>query len=284
MKPRHVDLWILAADLCWIAVALVAADLLRYGLALSSENSLLHVLLPLLCASCVIWLALSLWTDLDGFRGGWRFSAVVSQALIAVSIEMSILLAIGYLARAYVSRLALIYFGVLLLIGVLAIRCTAWVLLRARHRAGEVWRVAILGTGRIARELASKIERHPEMLCRVVGLIVPEENVAEDCFADSPERQDTVKLSSFGIADLLRDQAVDELILALPQPAQPEVRAVTNQCRECGISISVVPHSYELYLTRPSLIDIDGLPILQLRAAGSSPIYLRSKQVMDRLV
>ena len=35
---------------------------------------------------------------------------------------------------------------------------------------------------------------------------------------------------------------------------------------------------------KPLLIDIDGLPILQLRAAGSSPLYVRSKQVMDRLV
>src|SRR5207253_3634445 len=152
------------------------------------------------------------------------FAAVVSHVFVAVLSMMGALLAIGYLARHYVSRLALSYFGILLLVGFIGIRYAAYLFLRARYNAGDVWRVVILGTGRVARELATKIHRHPEMLCKVVGLLFPEDFAREDADFVRTNNANSVQVSTFGIMDLLCGNKVNEISLALPQPALPEIR------------------------------------------------------------
>jgi lipopolysaccharide/colanic/teichoic acid biosynthesis glycosyltransferase len=61
---------------------------------------------------------------------------------------------------------------------------------------------------------------------------------------------------------------VDEIIVALPKPGHPEIVELAARCRTHGIAVSVIPHPYELYLSRTQLIDLDGLPLLQLRDAN----------------
>src|ERR1017187_4512393 len=106
MNQRKLSSRILLSDLLWSMLAMAAALLLRY------EVELVHVevvsasaLLPFLAATWIIWTFLFRFLSLDGFRGGWRLSAVVSQLLLSVGALMLILLSCGYLLRTYVSRL-----------------------------------------------------------------------------------------------------------------------------------------------------------------------------------
>jgi FlaA1/EpsC-like NDP-sugar epimerase len=100
--------------------------------------------------------------------------SVASGLFLAVVGQMSLLLAAAYLTRQYVSRLALAYYGLLLFPGFLLVRHVVRRSLRGRHACGDVCRVVIAGSGHIAREIASKIANHPEMLCRVVGFLFPD--------------------------------------------------------------------------------------------------------------
>jgi lipopolysaccharide/colanic/teichoic acid biosynthesis glycosyltransferase len=104
--------------------------------------------------------------------------------------------------------------------------------------------------------------RHPEMLCRIVGILSPDDGSAEAELSSGPA--EVVNIASVGVVDLLRVQRVDELVLALPGCAPPELLSLAARCRERGIRVSLVPQLYELYLSRPSLIDLDGLPVLRL--------------------
>lgn len=270
MKPRHVHHWILLADLCWAPAALLCAEVLRYGLTWSSADRIaVHRLLPFLLATWILWAVFSSWMKLDCFSGGWRFSAMASHVFLANCGLMALLLGVGYLAQRFVSRLALAYFGVLLYVGFLGIRYAARSLLRARYLSGDVRRVAIVGTGRVARELAIKIERHPEMLCKVVGFLFPtEDGMHLNVTPGSAKASTTVP--TLGVVDLLRAQKIDELILALAKPTGPEILNLTGQCRENGINVSFVPEPYELYLFKLDLLDVDGLPLLQLQAPAVS--------------
>ena len=283
MTARRLRAWILALDLLWIALAFVASVAIRYGFDWSRTiQTSGFALLSFFFATCIAWTLLSASLKLDGFHGGWRLPAVISHLLTALLCTMSILLAVAYLARNYVSRLVLVYFGLLLLAGFIGIRCIAYVLLRAKCRQRGVWRVVVLGTGRLARELAQKFEDHPETLCSVAGLLFPQESSAEDLeFARANPH--SVTLSTFGVADYLQENRIDEVILA-SNVANPEFRNIVDRCRECGIRISVVPQHYELYVTRPRLLDLDGLPVLQLREPHASFGYLASKRVLDVLV
>ena len=166
--------------------------------------------------------------------------------------------------------------------GFIGLRCATRVLLRLRHGQGHVWRVIILGSGRIAREVASKIEQHPEMLCKVVGLLFPTQ--AAEGIAGTLLSAASSQVSTLDIFGLLRASCINEIVVALPHPLSPEIRTLINRARDMGIETSVVPQSYELYAFRPKLLSLDGLPLLKLREPGLRRRYVVLKRLLDMLV
>ncbi len=281
MKARRLHSWILIADLLWAGIALAVAAVLRYGLHWEEAERLgARNLIPFLGAAWFVWGLLSYVMQLDGFRRGWRFSAIVAHLSLAVAFLMILLLAGAYLSQRYVSRLALSYFGVLLFFGFLKLRWIALGWLQRRYRRGDVSRIVILGSGPVASELALKLSRHPEMLCKVVGFLCSEVDTVdvESCVSQGAF---VTGISTLGVTELLHQQRVNELILALPRPAMPEVLNLVARCRKQGIGVSLVPQPYELYMSKPNLIDLDGLPLLQLRDASTSDMFYQWKRVVD---
>src|SRR5262249_19606731 len=261
----------------WSVPAFLMAYLLRYGgvwPSIRSEQT--QVLLPFLAATGFLWIFLSIAMKLDCFRGGWRFPAMASQLFLAVLCLMCVLLSIGYLWREYVSRLTLTYFGILLLFGFIGTRYITKLFLLARYRTRHIRRIVIVGSDRVARELGAKIRRHPEMLCRVVGFLCPEDENLE-----LQHRGNAETVTSLGIIDLLAEKGVTDIILAVPKPSSPEVLKLASTCRESGIHVSFVPQPYELYLSKPSLLDLDGIPVLELREGPASDAFLLWKRAVD---
>lgn len=280
MNTRKLEVWILFADLLWIGAAFFGADLLRFGLTWTpEERDSIMALLPFVVATVFIWTALSAFMPLDGFRGGWKLSAVLSHLLLGITCTSAVLLTAGYLTRNYVSRLALGYFILLLVGGFLAIRCAARVLLQWRHQGGDLWRVVILGSGRVAQEVAAKIGQHPEMLCQVVGILFPNQDASEEL--QPKTSSGSVQLSTLDIFQLLRDSRVNEVVVALSQAPTPEIRTLISRVRDMGIETTLVPQWYELYTSQPSLITLDGLPLIKLREPGLRRRYVVLKRIMD---
>jgi lipopolysaccharide/colanic/teichoic acid biosynthesis glycosyltransferase len=281
MNTRKLEIWILLADLASVVGAFFGADLLRFGPSWTpDERASIHALLPFVIVTCVLWIALSSFMPMDGFRGGWKLSAVFSNLLLGSGCVFGVLLALGYLMRTYVSRLALGYFLFLLIGGFLAVRCLARLLLRWRHQGGDVWRVVILGSGRVAQQVAAKIDQHPEMLCRVVGMLFPNQD-GEEMMVPGLEPENPLQISTLGIFDLLRREKVDEVIIALSQPLTPEIRTLINRIRNMGVETALVPQSYELYASQPRLVSVDHLPLLQLRDPDLRRRYVVLKRWMD---
>jgi lipopolysaccharide/colanic/teichoic acid biosynthesis glycosyltransferase len=204
---------------------------------------------------------------LDGFRRGWDLPATLSQLVLALCLLMAVLMAGAYLLRIFLSRLTLSYFGFLLFVGFLSIRCAAHAILGSRYVAKAVRRVLIVGNGPVAREMVAKIESHPEMLCQVVGFL-SSTDTSFDSRLPALVAQARV-IQTLGVIDLIREQRIDEVIITLSKPGSPEVMNLAARCRREGIGVSIVPHPYELYLSKPQLLDLGGLPILQLREAKS---------------
>jgi lipopolysaccharide/colanic/teichoic acid biosynthesis glycosyltransferase len=84
-----------------------------------------------------------------------------------------------------------------------------------------------------------------------------------------------------GVTDLLAGHQISDLILALPGPSLPEILNLVARCREQGINVSFVPQPYELYLFRPVLLDLDGIPVLELREIFASDFFFRFKRLID---
>jgi lipopolysaccharide/colanic/teichoic acid biosynthesis glycosyltransferase len=193
---------------------------------------------------------------------------------------MCALFTIAYLERQFISRLALGYFGLLLFLGFLAVRIIARSIMISRSARGLVRNVVIVGNGPLAREMANKIECHPEMLRKVVGFLGP----GEDAFPTvSPAtRKDAITLRTLDIAELLKSRGVHEVILTVSAPGHPEILDLTLRCGSQGIAVSMVPQPYEMYLTKPELTDLDGLPLLELQTVPlleDEPFWKRSFDV-----
>jgi len=262
------------------------AYILRYGWVWQRSGEQFALLLvPPLMVALLVWSLMSSWVRLDGFRAGWMFSAVVSQLLLAVAALMSSLFAAAFLLRHYVSRLTLGYYGLLLFVGFVVIRVIARSILISRYTRGLVRNVAIVGNGPLSHEMATKIERHPEMLRRVVGFLTPGESAWEAI--PSGSRGDAVRLRTADIVQLLKARRIDEVILTVPTPGHPEILDLSERCGRDGIAVSLVPQPYELYLSKPELIDLDGLPLLQLQTVTRSegdPVWKRAFDVAMTLV
>jgi lipopolysaccharide/colanic/teichoic acid biosynthesis glycosyltransferase len=280
VKKQRLQHWILAADLAWALIAMVIAYVLTYGTGLDSVGkSRLLTFVPLLLGALLLWAGLFSWMKLDGFRLGWHLPAIVSELLLATCCLLGFLLAAIFLARYYVSRLALAYFGFLLVIGFVMIRRGVHVVLRSSYLKGTRRRVLIVGSGPVAREMAVKIERHPEMLCQVVGFLCSADTSLDNRIAGVVSEATTVR--TLGVPDLLREHRVDEVIITLSKPGLPEVMNLAARCRLQGIGVSVVPHPYELYLSKPQLLDFGGLPVLQLNEVDASLANGLAKRALD---
>lgn len=280
MTIRTFRFRILIADLCWAMTAIAVSYGLRYQHEWNNPARLPFLdFFPFLLFVILFWSALSTWVHLDGFHGGWRFPAILSQLFPAVLALMILLFAGAYLARWYTSRLILNVFAILFFLGLIAIRLVARAFLASRYRSGGVRRAVIVGSGAIATEIARKIESHPEMLWEVAGFLCPAESAPS---LVSPEMSaGPINVRSVGIAELLRSRAIDDLILAVSRPDHPEISDLVSRCLNQGINVSLVPQPYELYLSRPKLLELDGLPLLKMEGLATAQRMPVWKRMLD---
>jgi lipopolysaccharide/colanic/teichoic acid biosynthesis glycosyltransferase len=279
MKPEQLRNRILAADLAWIPVALAAEQGLCSGLhcrqiPLGPSSFVVYVV-----CTVFAWVLLSENLHLDGFRGGWRLPAMISHLLLAAALLMVLLLAVANVSERYVGRMTLSVFTLFLLVGFFGIRWAALRMVLRRYKNGDVHRVVILGSDQLATELAAKFSHHPELLCQVVGFLCPGiEGPPARPGRNAGAASTTV--STMEVIGLLRRLNVDELVMA-HTVASNEILNLVALCRQQAIQVSLVPQPYELYLSRPSLLDLGGLPLLQfgeLEPPASAGI---GKRVLD---
>lgn len=279
MRPERLRNRILAADLLWIPAALALEQ---------AVCSRVHGLEPPLglfnfvvygAGAVLAWVLLSESMELDGFHGGWRLPAVVSRLVLAVAVLLLLLLAIEKTGEQYLGRVILAVFGLLLLKGFLIIRWLALQRVFRWHQSGNLRRVVILGSGRLAAELAAKFKTHPELLCQVIGFLWPGADgpaAPMDCgVAWVPS-----SVSSLEVVDLLQQLKVDELVMAHP-PSSREILDLIALCREQSIHVSLVPQPYELYLSRPNLLELGGLPLLRLGELPAPAAIRAGKRELD---
>jgi FlaA1/EpsC-like NDP-sugar epimerase len=216
VKNHKLQYWILGADELWTVIAMVLAVVMRFGFTWHDPlGNSASTYIPALLISLGLWVVLFSPMQLDGFSKGWHPSAILSQLFLAICLLMMALSAGGYVARIFVSRLVFAYFGILLFIGFVGIRHLARAVLGSKYMARAMHRVLIVGNGPVAREIAAKIERHPELLCRVVGFLCSADTSASDV---PGAMYSPAIVPTLGVVDLLREQKVDEVIIALSRP------------------------------------------------------------------
>jgi lipopolysaccharide/colanic/teichoic acid biosynthesis glycosyltransferase len=282
MKIKNIRYWILSADLLWALGALGLAIGLRYG---GPKDSLsfteqFRAYSLMIFAIFVAWTLLYFEMSLDGLKGGWHLPAILSKVIVGVSLLMVVVQALAFLTQHNYSRLILLYFSLFFALGLIGVRYLVRFLVTSHSRYGVDHRCVILGKGPVARELAGKIGSHPELPFQVVGFLFAGEPEGSNGFSNSLGMP-VASVKTLQVPELLAQQQVSKLIIAMEQSNGPEIRKLIVECRKVSIQTYLVPQWYDLYVSKAELIEIDGLPLLSLQDRNPSSASFALKRAMD---
>jgi lipopolysaccharide/colanic/teichoic acid biosynthesis glycosyltransferase len=273
---KSLSRWLIAIDVLSVFGSFLLSFYLRYGtFSRNAAGSLGFYLVPA-GFTAILWWMLAAKQEITGFRGGWSFPVIASKIVTNVLVLMVSLLALGFIAQQNYSRLLLGYFAGIFTLVIFLTRLAIREVITSPFR--ERRKLAILGHGRVAREFAAKISNHPELMWDFVGFLFP---AGEESVSSRNGNGENAGISTLGVIDLLREKSVDDVIVCVNQPDHIEIRKLIDDCRKAAINVSLVPQSYELYLTRPTLVDVDGLPLLCLNECAPRPVSVASKRVFD---
>lgn len=263
---RGLRYLICSADFTWITAAIMLANPFRNwrnGLPMEIAP-FLRMDASLIAISLIFWTILFFNKKLEGFTLGWHLPTVVSNLIVASGYLVGSLLALCFVLNLHCSFLALVLFALLLPVGLIAIRCVAWSIIRSRSRSGALRRIAIIGDGRMARELAYKITKHPELMIEVVGFLSPAGNSFSH--QSKPLKSSSGSIRTLDALSRLRESNVREIIIAERLPSNTEVEKLLEACQSLGMQIRFVPHWFELYLSTARLTEIDDVPLVSLES------------------
>ncbi|MDP2682191.1 MAG: undecaprenyl-phosphate glucose phosphotransferase [Deltaproteobacteria bacterium] len=185
----------------------------------------------------------------------------------ACAVSILVLIAVTFVYRQYeFSRLVFLFFGA---INVVALSIERWIFreaLRYLRKKGHNLRYAlIVGTGDMSKEILKRIDTHPEIGLKVVGLL--------------STNKDQVGANVHGIEVLgvydevgrfVKEKGIDHVIIALAWEEHGKVIDVLKNIGEEMVDIQVIPDIYEFATIRGGIEEFDGLPIISLQ---DSPLY-----------
>jgi len=282
VMTRRLRFIVFFSDLLWVVVAATIAYLIRYNIdALSLLRSSYMLVAGV---GMVLWAFMFLRMRLDGFSDGWDAPRVFSRVTIGVLLLMSLMLSSAFLSKRLYSRLLLCYFCVLLLVGFIAIRCLTRAFIASRSRNRTQQRIVVMGNGTVARELAAKIERHPELMKKVVGFLYSANELPVGSSRSDTPSTAMPPASAIGVIELLKKECVDEIVVAHPRATASEIQKLLRLSRMAGLRVSLVPEGYELYLSKASFLDVEGLPMLCLEERRPQRFALAAKRLADVII
>ncbi|MEX0850367.1 MAG: sugar transferase, partial [Gaiellaceae bacterium] len=147
-----------------------------------------------------------------------------------------------------------------------------------RRNAAYVQNVIVVGSGYVARLLASKIRNHPEYGLRIVGFVDRDGGA-------SPSGGGQLDLigTTADLPELVRAHSVHRVAIAFSTDSHEQTLAVIRSMQDSDVQIDIVPRMFEVLGTNAQMHTIEGIPLVGLpipRLSGSERFLKRSFDVL----
>ncbi len=150
------------------------------------------------------------------------------------------------------------------------------ILRRAVRRSGRnVRNVLVVGSGPRARHLLELLDGHQEWGLHVIALV----DESETPFDPKLIGHRIVKVADLGF--LLRNEVVDEAIVASTRSMFPTVEAVVSQCAQIGVPVTMLSDIFGDLLPPPRVVQLDRLPALSFAPVHHNATALLIKRSID---
>jgi len=196
----------------------------------------------------------------------------------AILIATAVLAGILYLSYRDIPRLIFVYFCLFDLVALLGFRILSRLVFQVRAgRELDVRRALILGAGKVGTDLARAIQSdHGWSTAQVIGFL-----------DDNPEKngQTVVGIPILGgldnVCDVIEEQRIDEVVFALPLRAHRRVINLVLDLQRFPVEVKVVPDLFDLAFARTTVEEVDGIPLISLRAPAINGYTSLVKRVFD---
>ena len=228
-----------------------------------------------LCA-CMAWpLALQQLGLYDSQRRA-SLDDIIGRLAMAGVVSTLALTAAVYLSGAPLSPKFPLLFGAAQFSILMTERLALFGILRIARRLGRNTRnVLIVGSGPRALSVKRRIDNNPHWGLRVVGHLDE---------VDAPIAAGIDPLAMRKLVDvrrILRDEVVDEVIIAAPRSMFPQVAPVVSACGEAGVPFTLLADIFGDYLPPPEITRFGPLAALRFAAVHHSPTRILVKRAID---
>jgi exopolysaccharide biosynthesis polyprenyl glycosylphosphotransferase len=246
------------------------------GAPSGTGDSRIWSLVALGLIACLAWPITLENLNLYVSRRGQELFGVVSDLLIAGAVSIVLLGAGAFLFRAPVSPIFPLLCGLGQLVALGSTRLTILAGLRWLRRRGKNFRrVLVIGSGPRARYVQRAIEKHPDWGLRLIGFV-------DDGDVPADDRIDTEKVHKLiEIPSLLRDNVIDEVIVACPRGMLSLIGPAVDACGKVGVPITLLSDLFGDYLPPPQVTRFDSLAALSFAPVHHSRNKLVVKRVID---
>ncbi len=178
------------------------------------------------------------------------------------------------------SRLLFLYDAVLIIVFLGLIRgLRRFLESRLRARGINVTNLLIVGAGDIGRAVMRAVFAQPHLGFRVVGFV---DNDSDLGVTDIGRFKALGSLSQ--LDNILESREIHEVIVTLPWSDQQEISQLVSACERRGVRARIVPDMFQLNLSRVSVEELGGIPLIGLKVTRFTESGMLAKRTLDVLV
>ncbi len=265
---------VLSGLLLLLMLSVPVATGVREGEAWQLTPSLLAVAL----VACMAWpLTLQQLGLYDSQRRA-ALDEIVGRLAVAGAIATLLITTTAYVSGALLSPRFPLLFGAAQFSVLMVERLSLFGLLRFGRRLGRNTRnVLIVGSGPRAVSVKRRIEENPHWGLRIVGYL-------DDRDAPVSAEIDTRAMRKLiDVRRILRDEVVDEVVIAAPRSMFAVIVPVVAACGEAGVPFTLLSDVFGDYLPPPIVTRFGSLAALRFATVHHSPTRLIVKRALDLL-
>jgi exopolysaccharide biosynthesis polyprenyl glycosylphosphotransferase len=216
--------------------------------------------------------------DLYRLRPGTSWFDEAYAIINGTTTGIVVMVVLVFVSRpTFYSRLIFFYAGALIFVLLSLSRLIKYIGVRYTRRRGiGVARVIIVGAGEVGRTVMRTMVAHPDLGYEIVGFI-----------DDDPAKgtTDIGRFKGLGSLDnlplLVQDEAIDEVIITLPWQYHRKIMAIMAQCERENVKARIVPDLFQMTLSRMSITEVAGIPLVGIKQVRISPITWFLKRGVD---
>lgn len=195
------------------------------------------------------------------------------------ALSILLLISMTYLFReksSQFSRLVFMYFWALATVLTVCERSLLRFVLRELRRKGYNLRyMLIVGAGKVASDMVSRVRLHQELGIQLIGCLS----------RDGGERRGpggVPIVGSYGdLGQFINRADIDQIVVALPLEDQQVLPDIMEELKDSVLDIKIIPDLYQFASVGGAIEEFEGLPVISLQGCPLDGINLFTKRLLD---